>query len=271
MALIRISLITNNGEYLLHAYWPFEYFLLWGAGSSLFLLFSWVVFFLLTCRHSLYILNESIGNMHHRHLICHAFYLSIIYIPWNATILSTIQSVYQDTEHFHHLESSLVPLSSDYPPPHKSSHSSDFYDHKLVLPILEFYINDFLRYILFVFSFSLSTFLRFIHLFASISIHSFHCWVVFHGRLYLVIHSHVDGHLDCFQFLVIMNKAARTFLYKAFYGYGIHLLKICFFLIVLHFQCEYCSLGNPDIWMPGFVQKINDLFPKINFWKKNSH
>ena len=41
------------------------------------------------------------------------------------------------------------------------------------------------------------------------------------------IHSLVEGHLACFQFLTIMNKSATNIIEHVSLGYGGHLLGIC--------------------------------------------
>ena len=84
--------------------------------------------------------------------VANVFYLEHFLLKDNLHTMHITQSVYQNTEYFDCLESPLV-LLSPYPPSHKRSHSSDFYNHMLVLPVIEFCISDLLWYMLFVFNF----------------------------------------------------------------------------------------------------------------------
>lgn len=53
--------------------------------------------------------------------------------------------------------------------------------------------------------------LRFIHVFCDLIAHFFFLWIIFHCMdVPNFIHSLVEGHFGCFQFLVKVNKAAKN-------------------------------------------------------------
>ena len=138
----------------------------------------------------------------------------------NATILRVSYILFIKSQNFSiNPKCSLLFLSIQYPS-HKRNHSSDFSDHKLILPSVEFYISNFLQCILFcvqLFFTQHST----CEIYPSCGIYQ--CSFFFIAEQYsmvdhtsLFFHSPVDGRLDCFQFLVIMNKTAMKILVHRF-------------------------------------------------------
>lgn len=74
----------------------------------------------------------------------------------------------------------------------------------------------------------------------------------------MIFHSAVDGHLDCFQFLVVTDKDARNFHVRVFDGH------ILIFLSDNHPTVQWydqCLLKKPSNYLPKFsISKIIVLF-----------
>ena len=116
-------------------------------------------------------------------------------------------------ELYHHLKGLLLFVCSRHSPTSLRSPLPCFLSLEIVLPIVEFHINGIIGYIAFwiwillckIMFLKLSTWWH-----VSVALSLFSCWVVFYclDVPNLFIHSPVDGHLDCFQFGALPNKAA---------------------------------------------------------------
>ena len=127
------------------------------------------------------------------------------------------QSVYQNTEYFDCLESSLVLFPSPYPPSHKRSHSSDFYNHMLVLPVIEFCTSDLHWYMLFVFNFFHLAYFWDSCILLPVSVLSFSLLSSIPWYMLPVWYSFSCWWTsNCFQFMSIMNKDAMNILIQGF-------------------------------------------------------